>query len=359
MDPIGLMPSPETIPAPWWVLEALGVGLLLLHLIVINVAVGGTLITLVSRLGGPDQGRTGWLPGALKSKLPTAFALGINLGIAPLLFFQVIYGHIFYTASTLMAVWWILVIPLLILAYYGAHFHSRKFANRAVSLAWLSLSAVVVLYIAFMFQNNISHQLHPGDWSRYFDNRGGTLLSLAAPVLWPRYLHFLTGAVAVAGLFGAVVWHIRGKRGSGEAEAGVATGLKIFGIATMVQMVIGFWLLLALPREIMLSFMGGSMLHTLVLFAGIVAALGLIMAAMLKKLWLTVGVFAVVMLAMVLMRTFLRYLYLKPYFQVESLTVTPMYGVFGLFLAVLVVGLVIVGVMLRWAVAASARKGAL
>lgn len=359
MDLNSLMPSPETIPAPWWVLDSLGAGLLMLHLIVINAAVGGVLIMLVSRMGRSAEDSPGIFPGALKGKLPTAFALGINLGVAPLLFFQVIYGHIFYTASTLMAVFWIMIIPLLILGYYGAHFHSRKFQNRTVSLTWLSLSAMVVLYIAFMFQNNISHQLHPGSWSRYFENRGGTLLNLSDPVLWPRYLHFLTASVAVAGLFSSLVWHIRGRRGAAESEKGVAKGLKIFGIATMVQVVIGFWMLLALPREIMLSFMGGSLTHTIVLFTGIVAALALIMTAMLKRLWTTVYLFLTVMLLMVLMRTFLRYLYLEPHFQVESLAVSPMYGVFGLFLAVLAVGLVIVGIMLRWAVRASAGKEAL
>lgn len=350
MDPKTLIPYAEAIPAPWWALEGLGVGMLMLHLMVINVAVGGALIMLFTRMRRTLKPDSEWVPDALKSKLPTAFAIGINLGIAPLLFFQVIYGHIFYSASVLMAVYWLLVIPLLIMGYYGAHFHARKYGNRAVSLAWLSVTALVVLYIPFAFQNNISLQLHPDVWGGYFDKRGGTLLNLGDPVILPRYLHFITASIAVAGLFSAVVWGLRGRRGAVETEPKIARGLRIFGIATMVQVVIGFWLLLALPKEIMLSFMGRNMTHTVMLMLGLVFGLAVIMAAVLNKLRLTVGLFLATMLTMVLMRTFLRYLYLEPWFEVESLEVVPMYDVFVLFLIFLLVGLALVGMMLGWAV---------
>jgi len=43
MDPSRLIPSAEAIPAPWWLLEFLTVLTLTLHLLLINVALGGRL----------------------------------------------------------------------------------------------------------------------------------------------------------------------------------------------------------------------------------------------------------------------------------------------------------------------------
>jgi len=44
-----------------------------------------------------------------------------HLGVAPLLFLQVLYGRLFFTSSILMAGFWLAVVPLLIVAYYCAY----------------------------------------------------------------------------------------------------------------------------------------------------------------------------------------------------------------------------------------------
>ena len=62
-------------------------------------------------------------------KLPVMIALGINMGVPPLLFLQVVYGNLFYSSSVLMAVYWILIIPLLILAYYGTYIHIFRYGK--------------------------------------------------------------------------------------------------------------------------------------------------------------------------------------------------------------------------------------
>jgi hypothetical protein len=91
-----LIPTPEAIPAPAWIFHILGVALFAVHLLLMNVLVGGTAIALAGRLrntrGAPLY------TDALAGKLPTFFALTVTMGIALLLFLQVIYGNLFYTS---------------------------------------------------------------------------------------------------------------------------------------------------------------------------------------------------------------------------------------------------------------------
>lgn len=357
MDPFRLIPSAEAIPAPWWLLEFLGVLTLMLHLLVINVALGGSLLMLAGRLTGGDADPEGGTSSVFARKVPTSFAIGITIGVAPLLFFQVLYGHFFYTSSVLMAVYWIAVIPVVIIGYYAAYVNARKFlTRRSLATAALAVTCLMLLYVAFAFQNNISLMLHPGRWIEYFEHRSGTLLGLSDPVLWPRYLHFVTASIAVAGLFSAIVWRLREKKGVAGAADKMKTGLKIFAVATMVQVVIGFWLLMALPREVMMKYMGQNMLYTLTLFLGIVLAIAAIMIAVLGRLLPTVVVLLATVAVMILMRTFLRTAYLEPFFKVESLWIKPQYDVLGLFLVIFVAGLVTVYFMLKWALAHGGKE---
>lgn len=358
MDPTRLIPSPEAIPAPWWFLESLGVLTLLLHFLLINVALGGTLIVWFSRVRAPLNGPEPVLSGLFRRKLPTTLALAINLGVAPLLFFQVLYGHFFYTSSILMAWFWILVIPVLILGYYGAYIHATPGSGRErLGTAALTVTAIVLIYIAFAFENNISFMLQPGSWGVYFESAGGRHLALGDPALWPRYLHFLTACVAVGGLFSGLVQRFRliKKKNADNPLAG-GGGLKIFGYATTVQIFMGIWFLTALPDRVMLHFMGGDPLYTGLLLLGVALGLGSILSAFNGKLMLTIALSLPTVVVMVLMRTLLRYAYLDPVFQVEDLAVSPQTTVLAVFLIVFVAGLLIVWRMLRWASGAAGGR---
>ena len=165
MNPTQLIPIPDTIPAPPWLFFILGLLTFTLHILVINVALGGSLITLLSRLKANANLETS-LHGGIAAKIPVTFALGINLGVAPLLFLQVIYGHLFYASSVLLAVYWILVIPLLIVAYYGSYIHIRKY-DKASGLSKISLliTSLILLYIGFTFVNNMSLMAQPEKWN--------------------------------------------------------------------------------------------------------------------------------------------------------------------------------------------------
>ena len=348
MDLTSLIPSADTIPAPAWLFLVLDILLFTIHILLINVILGGTLITLVSRLKSRDDTLDSRLHGSIAGKIPTTFALGVNMGVAPLLFLQVIYGHLFYASSVLLAVYWILIIPLIILAYYGVYIHIRKYASATVlSKSAIWVSAIILLYIGFVFVNNMTLMIQPDQWGTYFENRTGTILNWSDPTLLPRYLHFVAASVAIAGLFMAMIWASRKKKGVEGAEVKAKSSLLIFGYATIVQVVIGLWFLLAIPREFMLSFMGGDMLSTILFMLGFLAAIGAIATAFAGKLRPTLSMLIITILAMVVIRHQLRAMYLDGKFSLSSLDMVPQYGVMILFFVVLIVGLYAVWYMLK------------
>ena len=352
MDLTSLIPSADTIPAPAWLFLVLDILLFTIHILLINVILGGSLIISVSRLKSRDDTLDSRLHGSIASKIPTTFALSVNMGVAPLLFLQVIYGNLFYASSVLLAVYWILIIPLIILAYYGAYIHIRKYTSAAfLSKVAIWVTAIILLYIGFVFVNNMTLMIQPDQWGSYFENRNGTILNWGDVTLIPRYLHFVAASVAVAGLFMAMIWSSRQKKGIEGADTKVKSSLLIFGYATIVQVVIGLWFLLAIPREFMLNFMGGDILSTILFMLGFLSAIGAIATAFANKFRPTLSMMLVTILSMVLIRHQLRAMYLDGKFSLGSLELVPQYSVMILFFVVLAVGLYAVWYMLKAAFA--------
>ena len=348
------IPQPDTIPAPWWLFEVLGVLTFALHILLINIVVGGLLLLFVQRLTGkanvPDTAMS-----ASKNKLPTLLALAITIGIAPLLFVQVTYGHLFYASSIVMASWWMLIIPVLIVSYYMLYIHTNTKNGGLATLAAL-LGLAGFFYIGLMWTNNMTLMLEPQKWTAYFAQRDGWLLNMSDPTIWPRYLHFVFASIAIAGLAASVVWSFRKKTHPDVAAKNIAVGLSIFAYATIAQILDGFWWLMALPRETMLLFMGGNMAMTVLLMAGILLAIGALVVALLKKLAVTVAHLIAVMAVMSTMRALLRSAYLRDIFSQSSLQLKPQLDVLILFLLVLVLGLASVWWMIK-AVRRSEPKG--
>ena len=349
MDPNSLIPLPDTIPAPAWLFLLLDMVTFLLHILVINVVLGGSLIMLFARFGKSDVTSPDNFFGVLINKIPTSVALGVNLGVVPLLFLQVIYGHLFYSSSVLMGIYWILVIPILIIAYYSAYVHAK---NQKLARAAIMITSLLLLYIGFMQVNNLSLMTQPEKWGAYFQDRGGTILNVNDPVFIPRYLHFVTASIAVAGLFMALVWSIRTRKNPEQGADHIKKGLRIFGYATIVEVVIGLWFLMAIPSDFILQFMGRNLLFSIVLLLGFLSGIGAVVTAFLGKLRPTIMQLVITMIAMIITRQNLRTLYLQDNFQLDSLQLTPQYSVLILFLVIFVIGLWSVWYMVKNAVAA-------
>jgi len=228
MTPAQLIPAPDTLQVPWgwfqFFLSLTGI----LHLLVMNCMLGWAVIAFINHMrgGGPALDKENRFIG---SKLPITIAFTVNLGVAPLLFLQVIYGHIMYATQILMAVWSLSIIILLIVGYYGAYIYDMRFEKLgSVRVILSGFVAFVLLAIAFITSVNMSFMVRPEGWLDYFDNPEGLLLNLSDPTLVPRYLHFVLASIAVGYLVLALYYDYRERKGDVEAGARIPSAMNRF-----------------------------------------------------------------------------------------------------------------------------------
>ncbi len=349
--------DPNPLPAPYWVFKLLLIVTFVLHIIAMNFMLGGAVLALASKWRSKTGEAANRIFFDLAKKLPVLLPATITLGIAPLLFVQVLYGRFFYTSSILMAWPWFLVLVFLTVAYYGYYYISFRSGHDTGTASKVLLGSTILIFlIGFVFSNNITLSQTPARWgAKYFADPGGWNLNLSEPTLIPRFLHFFVAAVAVGGLLLVFMALANWKRDREYARQLLQFGGKAFMYATMAQIVVGVVFLVSLPRDMRMLFMGDNPLATLLLLVGLLGAIAAIfvMSDALRKESIRVaayyvpGIVAVVIAGMSVMRDILRDAYLKPYLHPEEFAVKTQWSVLPLFLALFVAGVILWLVMMR------------
>lgn len=261
MEPNVRIPTfdPIPLPGPVWLMLTLLLVTFTLHVLFMNAAFGGGLWTLFNLIRGrsDDHPYSRRLSQELARMLPVLLAFTITLGVAALLFVQVLYGQFLYSSSILIGSVWISVIPLVILAYYGYYFVSGTEAKpKGVTIAVAAFSVACLATIGFIFTNNMTLMLRPDRWlDMYRAHPGGWNLNFGEPLVYPRYLHMMVGAVAV---FSAILAHIGMLKMKTELDYGrwiVKRGAQVFALCAGIQFLIGMWLLLSIPRPVLMAFL--------------------------------------------------------------------------------------------------------
>ena len=338
------IPLPDTLPlaAPPWLFWGLLLLTFFLHLLPMNFILGGSLLGAISwyRGRGEGPGHHRAIAHWIARSMPVAFAATVTLGVAPLLFIQVLYGRLLYTSSILMGWFWLLLIVVLILAYYGTYGISFRTRGRGVLAAGVS---ILILVAAFTLSSNMSLMLRPDVFpGRYLDDPGGTWLNLDDPTLFPRYLHMVLGAVAVTGIVLAVWGNLRRRRDPELGRAIFRYGLQVCAIVTAVNFVLGTVFLLSFPQDVLLAFMKGGLPGPVSLLAGFIGGLVVIPLAILAaqekqgSRWFpwVVGSMAATLITMILVRDAMRTVSLGT--RLEPVTwVAPQWGAIAVFFVLL------------------------
>lgn len=340
-------PDPVGLPAPAWLLQILLIFTFVLHLLAMNLLVGGVVIMAWSSSRAKSSAFYEQLRQRLSRALPPTMSFTITLGVAPLLFVQVLYGQAFYTASVLMAWPWLALVPLVMLAYYGLYLvYFRPDWLRAWTsfVAWVS--ALFILLVGLLFTHNATLNLAPVRWSEmYAASASGLHLNWSEPSLIPRYLHFVVAAFAVTGL-GIMLLAGTHRRSDPEwAEQATNYGAKWFVGATLVQFAVGLWFLVRLPQGVMMSFLGTNMVGTLILWVGVALSVVAILLVR-RNVALASATIVVTIVLMAVVRHQIRQMQLGQYVDVNAIPVNPQWGVFAIFAVLLVAGLGVVGWML-------------
>ena len=369
MNP-NLIPAVDAagLPGPPWLFHVLLVFTFFLHLVFMNLTLGGTLLAVVAHLksGGRREDFRGVLAGRLMAINNYGISLTITTGVAPLLFIQVIYQQYFYTATILLAPVWFAMLGLLTAGYYAAYLYKFRGAPARGSGGglWLSVSAVMFLLIAMIHVAvNLIHA-QPEMWGALAD---GNWSVFSDPTYWPRLLHFGLAGLGFAALVTAW-WAVR-RAGEGvdveinTAIAGWAWRWALW--ATVLQVVDGFRLLMVLPKPVLIGIMRGGLVTLGPLTLAILVGIGLLMMMArvsnpVEKPGLVAGTLGAMTLTIAIMsitRHQVRALYLEPATAQFSFEIVPQWFNFVLFALLLVAGLATVGYMV-WRVLTSPASGA-
>ena len=371
MSPVIPMADPLPQPAPPVLLWALLQLTFLLHLLAMNVVLGGSVLALHWRLSRRAEGAAhrAALLGFFAKALPVAVAATVTLGVAPLLFVQVLYGRLFLTSSILMAWFWLAVIPLVILAYYGAYYLAFRGKDLGDRARWVAaLVAVLFLGVAFLYVSNVTRALRPETFLEAYRASGrGVVLNLGDFSFWPRYLHVLLGAVAVAALGAALYGVLRRGRDPELAAWAVRRGTTVFGVATAANVFVGTLFLLALPKPILIRLVGGDAWAMGLLAVGIllaVATAGLALLALgakdpVRATWGQLGLLLATLVVMVLLRDQVRAIALRDAGFEHPAWVATQWGPLVAFVLLLAAAVVTIAWMVRALARGKAAAGLL
>jgi len=198
--------DPAGVPSHPLVFLLLGVLTFALHIAAVQVMLGaGTLV-----LAGAFRADARWrrLAAAMLATSKIAVSVAIVIGVAPLLFVQVVYDPFWYTSNVLSAWWVIGFIVILIAGYsamYGFYWLNEDLRARPARGGWLMVASLVLLLLVGWIMHVLSYQmLWPEQWKDWYapggtvDASGRTLhawsvtrfgffIALAAPVTgaWP------------------------------------------------------------------------------------------------------------------------------------------------------------------------------
>ena len=339
-----LIPTPDILQVPWGWFQIFLTITFYLHLVVMNILLGCAIIAFCRQVAGTggDLNRT------ISKKLPLTVAFAINFGVAPLLFLQVLYGHLMYTSSVLMAFYWLAIFVILIFCYYGTYIYSMRFdAVSNFHTVLVGFIVATLLAVAFIMTANLSLMTNISAWPAYFNNAEGTFLNLTDLSIYPRFLHSILGAIAVGGLSIGLFYDFRKRKGDSDCDEGIRTGMKWFSVTTMLNFGVGFWYLGSLPESVQSLTGNGSTFFLVFLVSGAGLAILSLIYGMRHEVRKAVYSLLGALFCMVLVREFARRLTLEPWFNTSELEVVPQYSPFIAFLIVFVAGLALVYYMVR------------
>ena len=204
MQPVIPKDLPLALPAPFWLLEVLILVSFALHIVFVNLMVGGSIMVLFTEILGRKRRDWDKISLEIAKTITVNKSLAVVLGVAPLLTISVLYTMQFYSANALTGHVWILIVPLVTVAFLLTYLHKYTWGklahNKGLHLSFTAGATALFLFIPLIFLSNINLMLYPEHWRSI--NSFWDALTLANVI--PRYLHFLAATMAFVGLFLAV-----------------------------------------------------------------------------------------------------------------------------------------------------------
>ncbi len=329
-----------------------------LHFIFMNLTVGGVFVNVLSHIMGKDENNMFF---KLKQIMPTingvTLSFTITFGIAPLLFIQVIYGHLFYTVTILMAYIYVTFFIVLLIPYiflYSQKLLKKHFSSNVLTIFGI-ITLVALFFVMLIFVAVSMAMLHPEQWMFMHEEMKGIAFIVSDKSFIHRYHYMIFSSIIGGGIMVMLIGWFKSFKDNDENYLKFQTfGGKVVVIFSVIQVIFGYLTYKSLDILIKSDFnlytkVGGYVFMVSVLLTIASAVLLIIF----KKKILTIITTLLYILSIygfAVFRDGLRHTYLRPYFKPfnkDVLTQSPDYGSMIFFFIVFIAGLFVIGYMIK------------
>lgn len=313
------------------------------HWAFLAMTAGGAVMYVIGR----DTETVSPIREKLSAFLPYSLSMAMTLGIAPLLFVQVLYGNYFYTANILIGYVWLGLLGLMIVNLYLL-FLAWKRSKQGKSTKGFGVIILILLAAsAFILATNGTLTQNPQDWDSFRTNAGIVPYS-GDSTLAPRLLFAFSALLAGGGLFVAVFIRAYSPTGDGAASKEIIRSLFISILGGVGVLIFGLWGSLSLPEFVREGLFGST--ESVFAYVAIVGfALTMVLAYLASRSmsikWMLISAVTLFLglFSTAALRDTLRRLALTDHLKLSEVPVYSQWSSFSLFAVILVLGLGIVG----------------
>lgn len=252
------------VPSHPLVFLILGVLTFALHIAAVQVMLGAATLTLRGAFSADLKWRR--LAADMLTTAKIAVSVAIVIGVAPLLFVQVVYDPFWYTSNVLSA-WWVIGFIVLLIAGYIAMYafywkNHDIVADGGQGGVWMVLSIALLLGVGFIVHSLTNQMLFPEQWMPWYAPQGQIEAGGRALHYWhlPRFFFFIALSAPVVGAW--LYGYRRYLQGAKEADAtylAFVRGLaqKVMVVGGVVAVLIGAAWMVTLPEK--MTWFAGSL----------------------------------------------------------------------------------------------------
>ena len=308
--------DPAGVPSHPIIFLVLGVVTFALHMAAVQVMLGAGVLTLRGAFSAERYWRR--LAAAMLTTAKIAVSVAIVIGVAPLLFVQVVYDPFWYTSNVLSA-WWVIGFILLLIAGYIALYvfywknHDIE-ADGGRGGIWVVASLALLLSVGFIVHSLTNQMLFPENWMSWYAPNGVVQPDGQSLHYWnlPRFGFFIALSAPVVGAW--LFAYRRYLQASEQPDAAYLAWLaplaqKLMLVGGVVAVVLGAVWMATLPEKMAwFALSPWSFIALLALLATVAMPL-LLKGRMDRGYWgyATFGVGAVALIVVGAMREVLRY----------------------------------------------------
>lgn len=238
---LNLLRDPMGVPFYPVVFEILMIITFALHIIFVNLIIGGTGLSIWFSINKNQF--TENIVETFARTTTIGISLAIVLGVAPLLFVQVIYDPLWYSANNIsawMVLGFLLLIALSFTISYIFYFSSKKGGH----ILWPVISFILLILSAFIIHALSVQMINPEKWTSWIYN--GVEINLYGNRLHAvniaRLLHFIIPSFAITGVYMMLYsWYYKDREDISKAyiEWVAETGRKLALTFSIIQGIVG------------------------------------------------------------------------------------------------------------------------